>query len=191
MTNFDFMTPVEFEKKVNEFNWSRNVNEVHMHHTYKPNKKSWAVYGTQQTQQGMYDYHVHVLGWSDIAQHVSIMPDGTIVSGRDWNRPPASAYEASTRTSFNGNYDEGPFMFEMVGWFDEGEEILEGFQLDATLHVIYSIQKKFDLPVGSLKFHRHLHTEGKPEPKSCPGSVIDYLKFKETLVAYRKSQEEG
>ena len=36
--------------------------------------------------------HVAVRGFEDIAQHVTVAPDGKIWTGRDWNnRRPASA----------------------------------------------------------------------------------------------------
>ena len=61
-------------------------------------------------------------GFSDIAQHLTIDPDGHLWTGRNWNLPPASP------TGKNGTAAAGPFMFEIVGDFDDGQDALDGDQ---------------------------------------------------------------
>jgi hypothetical protein len=43
-------------------------------------------------------------------------PQGGLWTGRNWNLAPASA------TGHNGTAGEGPFMIEMVGDFDAGQD---------------------------------------------------------------------
>lgn len=165
---FTQMTIAQFEALVRSFNWRRKINAVHMHHTWRPNHQQ---YRGQSTIQAMWRYHTQVNGWSDIAQHISIAPDGTIWTGRAWNTPPASA------SGHNGNSAAGPFMFEIIGDFDAGKDPFTGAQRDTVLRIIVALQKRFSLPPESLRFHNQMSS------KSCPGSSIDYHDFLEEVRA--------
>jgi hypothetical protein len=147
-----------FRDVVERFHFRRKILEVHLHHTFRPNR---AQYRGLETIHGMWRFHTQEKGWSDIAQHVSIAPDGTIWTGRSWNRAPASA------SGFNGSSAAGPFMIEMIGDFDAGRDRLEGEQLRATLEVIAAVQLRCGLDEGKLRFHREMSS------KSCPGSGVD------------------
>jgi hypothetical protein len=129
-----------------------------MHHTWQPNH---AQFNGHNSIVAMWNFHTRTNGWSDIAQHVTIDPEGGIWSGRHWDLPPASA------RGFNGNSQAGPFMFETVGDFDRGLDVLEGAQLESVIGVIASIQEKFQLPVEMLRFHNEM------SGKTCPGTSID------------------
>lgn len=165
------LTLAQFRDRVAAFPWSRQIAAVHMHHTWSPTKAEW---NGRASVQAMRDYHVNVNKWSDIAQHVTIAPDGLIWTGRDWNRAPASS------TGYNGDSRRGPFMFETVGNFDVGHETLDGAQKAAVLGVIAAVQERFNLPPDSLRFHRQLGS-----PKTCPGSGIDYATTLAEVTAYR------
>ncbi|MFL6632358.1 MAG: peptidoglycan recognition family protein, partial [Massilia sp.] len=130
-----------------------------MHHTWRPNR---AQYRGHDTIVAMWRFHTEQNHWSDIAQHITIAPDGTIWLGRDWNMPPASA------SGHNGNAQAGPFMFEMIGDFDEGRDPFDGEQRKTALEVIARVQLRFGLPPGTLQFHNMMST------KTCPGTNIDY-----------------
>ncbi len=142
------------------FAFTRSITEVHMHHTWRPDH---ADYAGLASIQAMADYHVEVNGWDDIAQHVTVAPDGSLWTGRSWNRPPASS------TGYNGDDQAGPFMFEIIGNFDVGNDTFGGAQRDAALELIAHVQHRFALPSESLRFHRQLGS-----PKTCPGTGIDY-----------------
>lgn len=157
------LTATEFEDLVDSFNFSRMIGEVHMHHTWRPNHGQ---YRGLPTIDSMWEFHTQTNGWSDIAQHVSIAPDGAIWTGRNWNRPPASA------AGFNGNSDMGPFMFEMIGDFDTGKDSFTDPQKATVIRVIVALLKRFSLPVSALRFHNHMTNQ-----KSCPGTSIDYTAF--------------
>jgi hypothetical protein len=148
-----------FKLLVERFDFRRQIDAVHLHHTWRPNH---AQFRGKDSILAMWRFHTQQQGWSDIAQHVTIAPDGKIWTGRDWNRSPASA------GGFNGNPFAGPFMIEMVGDFDQGRDRLEGDQKNAALEVIAAIQARFDLPEKSLRFHN------KMSSKTCPGSAIVY-----------------
>lgn len=149
----------QFVEMLASFPFERRIDSVHMHHTWRPNHSQ---YRGLSTIVAMWEFHTQTQGWSDIAQHISIAPDGSIWTGRDWNKAPASA------TGFNGNSSAGPFMFETIGDFDRGKDLLEGAQKETLLAVIAHVQKRFELSPETLRFHNMM------SEKSCPGSAIDY-----------------
>lgn len=148
-----------FQLTLQKFPFRRRIDSVHLHHTWRP---SHADYRGHETILGMWRYHTQEMGWSDIAQHLTIAPDGTIWTGRNWNRPPASA------RGFNGNAGVGPFMIEMIGDFDRGRDRLEGNQREAALEVVARIQAHFGLDEQSLRFHNTM------SGKTCPGTSVVY-----------------
>ncbi|MDM0053031.1 caspase family protein [Variovorax sp. J22R115] len=141
-----------------------------MHHTWKPERKDFRGH---ETIVSMWRFHTQENHWSDIAQHITIDPNGEIWLGRNWNNAPASA------SGFNGNSAVGPFMFEMIGNFDKDCDPFDGAQRDAVISVIAAIQERFDLQTRSLKFHNSM------SPKSCPGSSLDYEEIVSRVEAAR------
>ena len=151
---FARLTVDQFAERLRTFTFTRRITAVHMHHTFIPRQTDFR---GEPTIDGMFRFHTQTNGWSDIAQHVSIAPDGSIWTGRDWNRTPASA------TGFN----DGAFMFETIGNFDVGQERLEGAQRQAVIEVIARVQLKCGLPIESLHFHREF-----TDQKTCPGTGV-------------------
>jgi N-acetylmuramoyl-L-alanine amidase len=165
MPPFKSVNLVEFGILLRDFPFRRQIESVHMHHTWRPNH---AQYKGQSTIAGMWRTHTVDNGWSDITQHLTIGPDGSLWLCRNWNLAPASA------GGHNGTAAAGPFMFEMVGDFDRGKDPFEGAQKDAALRVVAMVQDRFGLSASSLRFHNQM------SGKTCPGSAIDY---DETVVA--------
>lgn len=177
------MSVAEFGRRLRAFDWRRRITAVHMHHTFIPDHAAWRSANDRgapiDTIEGMYRYHTDPenivdgvnkggRGWSDIAQHVSIAPDGLVWSGRDWNRSPASA------VGHNGSDEAGPFMFEMIGNFDRGGDTFRDPQRAAALDVTAIVLRHFRLPPEALKFHRDLLLPDGRVPKTCPGTAIAY-----------------
>jgi N-acetylmuramoyl-L-alanine amidase len=147
----------QFADQVHDFNWTRRIWRIDMHHTWYPAHASYDGVGCIER---MDRFHREERGFDCIAQHVSIAPDGTIWSGRDWNKTPASV---------GYGMNEGVFMFEVIGNFDDGHDRLEGAQLASVVTVIETVQARFRLPVQALLFHHEVpQTE-----KTCPGSSVD------------------
>ncbi len=164
----------QFAELLERFQFTRAINAVHMHHTWRPNHQQFKGH---DTIVAMWTFHTEHNGWSDIAQHITIDPNGEIWLGRNWNMAPASA------AGNNGNSKAGPFMFEMIGDFDVGRDQFTGQQRDTALGVIALVQKCFDLAPGSLKFHNMM------SGKTCPGSSIDYQQTLEEVRLYRTRME--
>ena len=149
----------QFSQLLEKFPFTRKVNAVHMHHTWRPAR---ADFKGHETIVSMWRFHTQEMGWRDIAQHITIDPEGVIWLGRNWNLPPASA------AGHNGNEKFGPFMFEIVGNFDTGQDPFDGAQRETALQVIARVQARFHLATDTLKFHNTMSS------KSCPGSSLDY-----------------
>ena len=161
----------QFVELLYTFPFERRIESVHMHHTWRPNHSQ---YKGLSTIIFMWEFHTQTQGWSDIAQHISIAPDGTIWTGRSWNQPPASA------KGFNGNASAGPFMFETIGDFDRGKDLFEGAQKATVLGVIAHVQRRFGLKPETLRFHNMM------SEKSCPGSALDYDTVLREVAEVRK-----
>ncbi|NNG21969.1 caspase family protein [Telluria aromaticivorans] len=156
---FKRLTLDQFANLLNRYQFTRKINAVHMHHTWRPNHSQFRGH---ESIVGMWTYHTQTNKWSDIAQHITIDPQGYIWLGRNWNAAPASA------SGQNGDSHAGPFMFEMIGDFDKGCDPFDGPQRNTVIKVIALVQKRFGLAPGSLMFHNMM------SGKSCPGSSIDY-----------------
>jgi LysM repeat protein len=102
-------------------------------------------------------------GWDDIGQHITIGKDGDVVTGRDIQKVPCSA------TGHNGNSNLHPFMYEMIGNFDAGNDKLEGKQLETATKISNYFYKK-GKDVG---FHREQLLPNGKVPKTCPGTGVD------------------
>lgn len=158
--------------------WRRQVDQIHVHHTWRPRHADW--HG-EATVRAMRDYHVGKKGWSDIAQHLTIGPDGSLWGGRHLDRPPASA------AGRNGDAHRGPLMIEMVGNFDEGENPFASESLAnpdsptrqarAAYQAVAAICAEFGLHADSVFFHRDFTGS-----KSCPGTGIRREDFRRAVA---------
>ena len=169
------MTLDDFARDVAGFDWQRPIFRVDMHHTWYPAHADWK---GEQSVVGMWRFHTNDRDFDDIAQHLSIAPDGVIWTGRDWNKVPAS---------IGCNMNAGAFMFEAIGNFDEGYDRLTGAQFDCVVGVIDIIQRHFNLPVQALLFHRDV-----PQTiKTCPGTSIDKFDILTAVAARRHASSAG
>ena len=151
------------------FDFRRRITGVHMHHTWRPNHAQWKGH---DSVVGMWRFHTQERGFSDIAQHLTIDPEGYVWTGRNWNSAPASML------GHNGTGLAGPFMFETVGDFDQGRDALQGVQRRAVLDVIALVQTKFGLAAETLMFHN------QAADKTCPGTSLPYAAFLAELRAH-------
>ncbi|SDY85030.1 N-acetylmuramoyl-L-alanine amidase [Thermoactinomyces sp. DSM 45892] len=166
-----FNSASDFLSYLND-NLRATITETHVHHTAAPNHANWnsdvkkhGAGAYLARQNSMRSHHMNVRGFSDIAQHITIYPDGNIMTGRNPNIPPASA------TGYNDSDPDNkhPFMFEMVGNFDKGHDVLQGSQLQSAVEVC-----RYLLGKGArIRFHRQCTINGKA-PKTCPGTGVDY-----------------
>lgn len=150
----------------------RRIDAFHVHHTWRPRHRDFR---GLSTIEAMRRYHMREMGMRDIAQHLTIDPEGGIWTGRAFDLPPGSA------RGHNGNSRRGPFMIEMVGDFDEGQDVFAGNQKRIAQAVAAAVLDKFGLDVKTLRFHNELG------PKTCPGSGIDLKSFRADVTALLKA----
>lgn len=166
------ITAAQFALLAQPSHLTRKIAAVHVHHTCRPRRQDFR---GLPTIEAMRQFHMQQQGWSDIAQHLTIDPQGGLWTGRNWNLAPASA------AGHNGTAAEGPFMIEMVGDFDAGQDPFDGDQRRAVFEAVAHLMGVFGLKGADLKFHNELTTR-----KSCPGTGIiraDFLKHVHKLLA--------
>lgn len=156
------LTTAQLIKELAKFSFK----QLHIHHTWKPTHRDFNGKNHLALNQSMRNYHKNTRGWSDIGQHLTLTPDGKWVTGRPFNRTPASIAQWNT----------GALAVEMVGNFDKpgtgsfnssGYDKLEGKQKEAVLALIKYYGDRFGY--GGVKFHR----EGPGVAKTCPGTSLD------------------
>lgn len=152
----------QFSQLLARFPFTRRVNAVHMHHTRRPARREFRGH---ETIVSMWRFDTQQQGWRDIAQHLTIDPEGFVWLGRNWNLPPVSA------SGHNGNAHFGPFMLEMIGNFDRGCDPFDGPQRETALEVVAQVQARFGLPADSLVFHNAMSSQ------SCPGNALDLARI--------------
>ncbi len=82
-------------------------------------------------------------GWTDIAPHATVAPDGTIWTGRSWNRPPCSA------AGRNGTRVRGPFLINVLS--PSGDiDLIEASQREALAGAIARLQRRMGLGVDTV-----------------------------------------
>lgn len=159
---------MQFGQLLGAANLARRIIEVHLHHTWRPRRRDFRGLATIEA---MRRFHMETNGWADIAQHLTIDPEGGLWTGRNWNVRPASS------SGFNGSDAEGPFMIEMIGDFDTGQDPFDGPQKAAAIEVTARLLQRFGLDRKAVKFHRQLNS-----PKTCPGTGIDYARLTDEIA---------
>ena len=166
---FIAMTAGEFAGWLADLKVSRSITRIQIHHTYQPGYREWAKKpDALYWQRSMRDYHISSAGFSDIAQQLTICPDGTIVTGRSFNTAPAGITGANT----------GAVCIENLGNFDKGKDTMTDIQHDTIIAVVGELLKKFGLGTEAITYHAWWTASGTPlgtyiasrSAKTCPGT---------------------
>lgn len=167
---FSLFTPDEFVAWLPQQQVARTVLYVQEHHTYIPNYTHFKGKNHLEMQRGMRNVHMSMNGWSDIAQHFTIFPDGMIATGRSLEK------SASCITGFNTN----AICIENIGNFDHGGDAMRKEHREAILRVTAALCARFTIPVGTERLVYHhwfdlrtgARTNGGGVTKSCPGTAF-------------------
>ena len=162
------LTVREFEKLLEEWTPGRKVTEVHVHCTDQPRHGNFRGLASIEAMRT-----VHMsLGMVDIAQHITVDPQGLLWTGRPFDLAPASV------RGHNGDAKQGPFMIEMIGLFEkENGKVVDTFagdQKNAAYAAVCAVLRKFELEADAVRFHREFPATGK----TCPGSDLDPKSFR-------------
>jgi len=155
----------EFRRHLDETRVARIINEVVVHHTWRPTASD---YRGIETVRGVRRYHTHVRGWSDNGYHVMIGPDGRIFLCRPMRRSGAHVAGRNAHTigvSFIANFDH-----------DEPGEY-EGLKTGQM--VVAALLDRFDLNTKAIRFHREF------APKTCPGTKLSLAAFRDAVADLR------
>lgn len=148
----------------------RDINAITLHHTWRPNI---ADYKGRSTIEGIHRYQTRELGWSDVAFHLAIAPDGVVWLGRDLNKNPASV----------AGHNVGQLMVELI--LDGDEELPTTEQATAAGLMLDYLLQRFQLKASEVfgpdrGFHRD-YSAGK----TCPGLKITKMMVMEWIEKAR------
>lgn len=144
-----------------------------IHHSFSPDRDilDW---------QGIRNYHVNDLGWSDIGYHWGIelvngIPE--VIMGRDPSRPGAHAKEL--------DFNRKSFGICVVGNFDQAAPPWE--VLTRLKKVCFWLMAAYDIPPGNVLGHRDVgllagYDWQAGQYKTCPGRLFPLDEFKASLV---------
>ena len=158
----------EFEEWLNSFHLARTVFVIQQHHTFSPSYAHFNGSNHFELQQGMKNYHVSHNGWSDIGQHFSTFPDGTILSGRSLEQSPVCIKGQNTNS----------ICLEHLGNFDSGKDVMLAEQRETIIQMTAILCRRFNIPVNtqSIVYHHWFNlstgqrNDGSSNNKSCPGT---------------------
>lgn len=165
---FNKMTSKEFGIYISTLKIARTVLCIQQHHTYIPSYIHFKGNNHFDLQKGMKNTHVNLNGWADIGQHISIFPDGSILTGRNFEKSASCIY---------GN-NANAFCIENIGNFDVGADLMTNEQKNAIIEVTANLCKKFNLVPDTNKIVYHhwfnlstgFRNNGSGNNKSCPGT---------------------
>jgi uncharacterized protein YraI len=163
-----FDNPEEFNTWLCNTRIARTILNMQQHHTFSPSYAHFNGSNHFELQQGMKGHHVNANGWSDIGQHFTIFPDGSILSGRSVESSPACIY---------GN-NANSICFEHVGNFDLNKDAMTDAQRKSIVTVTAMVCKRFNIPINTVGIVYHhwfvlssgVRNDGRGGNKSCPGT---------------------
>ncbi len=167
---FTMFDAAEFDQWIKTQNIARTVLYIQMHHTYIPAYEHFKGNNHFEMQRGMQHVHKVINGWSDIAQHFTIFPDGKIMTGRSLERTPSCIYGFNTHS----------ICIENIGNFDEGGDLMRQEQRTGIIKATASLVKRFNTPINTdrIVYHHWFdlrtgeRTNGTGSTKSCPGTAF-------------------
>jgi hypothetical protein len=168
---FILLDAAEFEHWLAMQKITRKIKWVQLHHTYVPAYKHFKGTNHFRLCQGMETSHKE-RGFSEIAQNLTIFPDGKVMVCRSLDTIPAGIKGANT---FG-------VCIENIGNFDKGNDNLTPAQHDSIVLVIKTLLKKFALAASdqTVLYHhwfdlntgKRITKEGTGVTKTCPGTAF-------------------
>lgn len=169
------MTREEFQEWLFNQKFSRKINVIQQHHTWRPSYKHFNGSNHFTLLKGMESFHVNEMRWRNIAQNITTFPDGTIAVSRPFN----SAPEGTIGWAAN---DAG-IMIEHIGNFDKGFDLMTAEQKETIIYITALLCIKFGLTpsIDTITYHhwwdlrtgnRVLDNSKGSIVKTCPGTAF-------------------
>ena len=152
------VTIEEFRAHINALPPTRRIDEVFVHHTWRPTA---ADYRGIATVAAVRRYHMETNGWRDNGYHVMFGPDGKIFLCRpipDVGAHAAPRNSHSIGVSFIANFDS-----------DDPTEY-EG--MESGYRAVAALLQRYQLEPENIRFHREV------APKTCPGMKLGLAGFR-------------
>lgn len=166
---YSLMTSAEFIAWIKQQHVNRAIKVIQNHHTWLPNYSNFNGSNHFEKLIGMKSSHV-ARGMSDIAQNITIFPDGKIAVCRPLDVVPAGIY---------GQNNFG-ICIENIGDFDIGKDKMTEEHKSSIIIVNAHLCHKFGLTpdTNSIIYHHWFdlktgqRTNGSGNTKSCPGTAF-------------------
>lgn len=172
------MNREEFKDWIFNQKFTRKVGKIQQHHTYQPSYQQFNGSNHFALMKDMEKYHVQVMKWSEISQQLTTFPDGTVVVGRSFNKPPEGSFGLLNKSAMHA-IEADALAIENVGNFDA--EQMTAAQRETIVTVAALLMLKYGLTpsVDSITYHHWWdinsgervldHGEGHAV-KTCPGT---------------------
>lgn len=166
---FTLMTIDEFETWIKNLKVTRTIKYLQVHHTWSPSYAQFNGSNHFTLQKNMKNYHVNSAGYVDIAQQLSVFPDGKIMTGRSFNIDPAGAR----------GMNQNGICVENVGNFDRGGDTMTAAQRNTIVRLYAAMCKRFGVsPETGIRYHGWYTAGGtylgtyisSRSAKTCPGT---------------------
>lgn len=174
------MTREEFKDWLFNHKFTRKIGKIQQHHTYQPAYQQFTGANHFALLKGMEEYHRTGMNWSNISQHLTTFPDGTVAVGRPFNTPPEGSFGLLDRAAME-RVEIDALAIENVGNFDVGGNQMTAEQRETILTITALLSMRFGLTpsVDTITYHHwwdintgeRVLDEGEGHAiKSCPGT---------------------
>jgi uncharacterized protein YgiM (DUF1202 family) len=139
----EFETIQEFANYMNNLKVTRKITKLQVHHMALPDYSCWAKDNALRRQYNTKWFHINTNKWDDIAQQLSIFPNGHIVTGRSFNKMPIGIK----------GWNTGAVCIEIYGNFDK--DVMTEAQANAVIACYAILAHKFKLSINSTNIKPH------------------------------------
>ncbi|NTU43003.1 MAG: SH3 domain-containing protein [Nitrospirales bacterium] len=167
---FILMSVAEFDQWLSENRFNRIIRLIQNHHTYSPSYKDFTGDNHFRLLEGMEHFHKVERGFNEIAQNLTIFPDGKIALCRPLDTIPAGIRGAN----------QAGICIENVGNFDKDADVMTDHQREAIIKTNALLCRELLLtPSAETIVYHHWYdldtgkrTDGTGTTKSCPGTAF-------------------
>lgn len=175
---FFLMTREEFKDWILNQKFTRRVGKIQQHHTYQPSYQSFNGSNHFLLMQGMKEYHVSGMKWSDISQQLTTFPDGTVALGRPFNTPPEGSFGLLNEAVMH-EIEKDALAIENVGNFDAEHMTAQQRETIVTVTALLMLKYGLQPTIETITYHhwwdintgeRVLDAGHGHAIKTCPGT---------------------